>query len=161
VIFVRIDAAQAYVESLLERLTDTDKVLADGDGDYPVGFRGSRYYVRVIDSDNAVVQVFAIALTNIESSPELLSTLNELNADLRFARAFHVRGQVLIETDILADALDPAGFSNACNIVGGVNAEVGPKLQSQFGGQLFPTPRPSKNPESAAVEEDRAPGLYL
>ncbi len=74
--------------------------------------------MRVIGTEHPVVQVFSIALADIETTPELLAALNDLNAKLSFARAFHVRGQVLMETDILAESLDPAGFRNACNCVG-------------------------------------------
>jgi hypothetical protein len=131
-----MDQARAYVESLLERLTGSEKVEADPDGDYPVRFRNCLYYVRVIGADAPVVQVFSVAVADVAATPELLAELNTLNSDIRFARAFHVRGQVLIETDVLAEALDPAGFENACNCIASVTLDVAPSLAARFGGRL-------------------------
>lgn len=133
---MRVDQAQAYVESLLERLLGEDKVVPDGDGDYPVLYGNAPYYVRVVGRTDPVVQVFSIALDDVEESPELLSRLNEVNADVSFARLFHVRGQVLIETDVLAESLDPASFHNACQCVGSVTLNVAPGLHERFGGRL-------------------------
>lgn len=132
---MRADQARAYVESLLTRLTG-DAITPDDDGDYPVRFRNCLYYVRVIGNDAPVVQVFSVAVADVEVTPELRTELNTLNADIRFARAFHVRGQVLIETDVLAEALDPAGFENACNCVASITMDVAPSLAARFGGRL-------------------------
>jgi Putative bacterial sensory transduction regulator len=133
---VRADQARAYVESLLQRLTNSDKVGTDDDGDYPVQFRNCHYYVRVIGNDTPVVQVFSVAVADVDATPELLTELNTLNTDIRFARAFHVQRQVLIETDVLAEALDPAGFENACNCVASITLDVAPSLVARFGGRL-------------------------
>lgn len=133
---MRADQARAYVESLLQRLTNSDKVGTDDDGDYPVQFRNCHYYVRVIGNDTPVVQVFSVAVADVDATPELLTELNTLNTDIRFARAFHVQRQVLIETDVLAEALDPAGFENACNCVASITLDVAPSLAARFGGRL-------------------------
>ena len=133
---MRADQARAYVESLLQRLTNSDKVGTDDDGDYPVQFRNCHYYVRVIGNDTPVVQVFSVAVADVDATPELLIELNTLNTGIRFARAFHVQRQVLIETDLLAEALDPAGFENACNCIASITLDVAPSLAARFGGRL-------------------------
>ena len=58
---MRADQARAYVETLLERLTGADKVQTDEDGDYPVVYQDLPYYVRVIGTEDPIVQVFSIA----------------------------------------------------------------------------------------------------
>jgi hypothetical protein len=157
---MRTDQARAYVESLLERLLGIDKVLPDDDGDYPVGFRNCTYYVRVIGNTTPVVQVFSVAVADVDATPELLTALNGLNADIRFARAFHVQRQVLIETDVLAEALDPAGFANACKCIASITLEVAPGLAERFGGRLTFA---DDHPDSAGVPApDPLPiGQYL
>lgn len=154
---MRLDQAHAYVESLLERLTRTDKVLPDHDGDYPIHLGNTTYYVRIVDDTSPVVQVFGVALADVESTPELAQTLNDYNCRIRFARVFHVQRQVLVETDILAESLDPAGFFNACDCVGSLSARYGPLLQQRFGGTLVTNP--------TAPADGRGPeptvGLYL
>lgn len=136
---MRKDQAHAYVESLLEMLTDAEKVIPDSDGDYPVRFRNSAYFVRIGGRfDSPHVQVFSIVLDKLEASPELMDELNRINANIAFARAFYVKGQVLIETDILAESLDPSGFENACACVGGLSEDFAKPLQEKFGGKLYP-----------------------
>ena len=156
---VRADQARAYVESLLERLTGSEKVVTDDDGDYPVQFRNCHYYVRLIGNDTPVVQVFSVAVADLEETPELLTDLNALNTDIRFARAFHVRGQVLIETDVLAEALDPAGFENACNCVASITLNVAPSLTARFGGRLTFADDPA--PAGAPAPDSFPTGQYL
>jgi hypothetical protein len=133
---MRADQASAYVESLLTKFLGSDRVVADHDGDYRVWYRNCLYFVRVVGHDSAVVQVFSVAVADVDATPELLTELNILNADIQFARAFHVGQQVLIETDILAESLDPAVFENACGYVESVTLEMAPSLAARFGGRL-------------------------
>ena len=133
---MRADQASAYVESLLRRFTGGHTPVADHDGDYRIWFRNCLYFVRVIGHETPVVQVFSVAVADVEATPELLAELNIVNAEIQFARVFHVGHQVLIETDVLAQALDPAGFENACNYVSAVTLEMAPSLAARFGGRL-------------------------
>jgi hypothetical protein len=133
---MRTDQARAYVESILRRFTGGHTPVADHDGDYRVWFRNCLYFVRVIGHETPVVQVFSVAVADVEATPELLAELNVVNAEIQYARIFHVGQQVLIETDVLAEALDPAGFENACNHVMSVTLEMAPSLAARFGGRL-------------------------
>lgn len=133
---MRADQATAYVESLLKSFVGSDRVAADHDGDYRVWLRNCLYFVRVIGHDRAVVQVFSVAVADVDVTPELLTELNILNADIQFGRAFHVGRQVLIETDVLAEVLDTSSFENACGYVESVTLEMAPSLAARFGGRL-------------------------
>jgi hypothetical protein len=42
----------------------------------------------------------------------------------------------LIETDVLAEALDPSTFEKACGFVEAVTLEIAPSLAARFGGRL-------------------------
>ena len=134
---MRLDMARAYVESLVENFLGQQKVEPDADGDYPLRFRSAGHYVRVVDAERPLVQVFSIALGEVAATRELLDELNVVNADIRFARIFHVRDQVLVETDILAEALDPAGFENACRCVASITDNIAAGLQQRHGGRLM------------------------
>ena len=134
---MRLDMARAYVESLLENFLRQPKVEPDADGDYPLRFRSAGYYVRVVGAERPVVQVFSVVLGEVEATSALLVELNEINTDIRFARIFHVRDQVLVETDILAEALDPAGFDNACRCVASITDNVAAGLHQRHGGHLM------------------------
>ncbi len=133
---MRADQARAYVESLLYRFVGGDRVVADHDGDYRVWFRDCLYFVRVIGHDVPVVQVFSVAVADVDVTPELLTELNTLNAEIQFARAYHLRQQILIETDVLAEDFDPATFEDACSHVETVTLEMAPSLAARFGGRL-------------------------
>lgn len=133
---MRVDQARAYLESLLRRFTGGHTPIADHDGDYRVWFRNCLYFVRVTGYETPVVQVFAVAVADVDATPELLVEMNTLNAEIQFARIFHHSRQVLIETDVLAEALDAARFENACHYVSSVTLEMAPSLAARFGGRL-------------------------
>jgi hypothetical protein len=152
---MRRDVIAAYVEKLLAAVTDTRDVVPDRDGDYPVRFGSALYYVRFVGAEDPDVQVFAVAVAGIEQSPELLAELNDLNSRIRFGRVFHVAGQVLVETDLIGDAVDPRGFSNACEVVAGLTDKIGPELAKKYGGRT--AFEDSKEPDY----EPPAPGMYL
>jgi hypothetical protein len=155
---VRADMVRSYVETLLEQLSGSDKIKPDDDGDYPVRFRQALYYVRLVGDTHPVVQIFSVALSGIPTSPELLAVLNELNSDIRFARVFWVREQVLVEADLIGSTLDPEEFNNACRAVATITDGIGPKLAAQFGGKTAF----ADEKQGEAPPEDRAmTGLYL
>ena len=86
--------------------------------------------------ETPVVQIFSVAVADVDTTPELLTEINTLNAEIQFARIFHHGRQVLIETDVLAEALDATGFENACDYVSAVTLEMAPSLAARFGGRL-------------------------
>jgi hypothetical protein len=155
---VRTDMVRAFVESLLERLTGSEKVVPDADEDYPVRFRGALYYVRLVGDVDPVVQVFSVALSGVPASARLLRDLNQLNTDVRFVRVFWVRDQVLVETELVGASIDPEGFANACRAVATVTDHIGPMLAQRFGG----TTAFADEKSGEAPAADRAlTGLYL
>ncbi len=154
---MRADMVRAYIETLLERLTGSEKLTPDADGDYPVRYKSSLYYVRLIGSENPVVQVFATAVSDVPSSPALYERINEINAQIRFARIFWVREQVLIESDHIGQTIDPEEFDTACEAVGSITDHFGPLLAKEFGGKSFFAETKEEPPKEAPTST----GLYL
>jgi hypothetical protein len=132
---MRRDVIAAYVEKLLATLTDGVPVTADDDGDYPIRYRSALYYVRLVGDERPDVQVFAIAVAGVAASAELLADVNDINTRARFARVFHVRDQVLVETDLVGDAVEPNSFYNACRTVARITDDIGPELVAKHGGR--------------------------
>ena len=155
---MRTEMVRAYVESLLERLTGRDKALADADGDYRVRYGDALYFVRLIGDLDPVVQVFATAVSEIPSSPELLTSLNEINSRIRFARVFWVRDQVLIESDLVGQSIDVVGFDSACRAVATITDHYGPLLAKEFGGKTF---FDDEKDDTAPPRDTSQTGLYL
>lgn len=131
---VRRDVVAAYVEKLLLAISAGNRVAADADGDYPVRYKNALYYVRVVGDSPADVQVFAVAVDGVAASAELLADINDVNTRVRFARVFHVRDQVLVEADLVGEAIDPPGFYTACDMVASITDQVGPELAARHGG---------------------------
>ena len=158
---MRTEMVRAYVESLLEKLTGIDKAVPDADGDYPVRYQDALYFVRLIGEVNPVVQVFATAVTGLPVTPDLLERLNGINSNIRFARVFWVRDQVLVESDLVGQSIDSAEFDSACRAVATITDHFGPLLAKEFGGT---TAFDDSKVESAAtppVEQPGRTGLYL
>ena len=157
---MRPDATMAYVRDLLERMTGS-RPTPDGDGDLPVVLDGAQFYVRVAGTSDPWVQVFSIALADVEPTLELMSRLNDINTQLRFARAFHVQDQVLIETEIWSDDVNPANFHHACRNVSGATDAYADALHEAFGGRLAFEESKTEGYDRTAAPIGFAAGPYL
>lgn len=133
---MRPDVAFVYVRDLIERMTGT-RPEPDHDGDLPVHFHGAQFFVRIVGAPNPWVQVFSVAVADIEDSPGLMSRLNEINTFIHFARAFHVNSQVIIEAEIWAEDVAPANFLFACQNIASATDTFAPIIQKAFGGRLL------------------------
>ena len=148
----RPEMIRSYLEKLLAEGFG-QPILPDQDGDYPLRGDGS-FYARLVEgraNAPAVVQIFAVAVRDIAVTPELLAAINELNTNIAYARVFHVRDQVLVETDLVAETIEPQQVGVSCNVVGTIAAVWGPRLSQQFGGtspfaQLPPEEVPERGP---------------
>ena len=105
---MRRDVITAYVEKLLGAQTGSDRVVPDGDGDYPVRLGGALSYVRLTGETDPDVQVFSVALQ-----------------------------EVLVETNLVGESVDPLGFRTACEAVAQVAGKVGPTLAKKYGGRVI------------------------
>ena len=149
---VRAEMIRSYLEKLLAEGFG-QPIAPDSDGDYPLRGDGS-FYARLVEAQAnapAVVQIFAVAVAGVAVTPELLAAINEINAKVAYARVFHIRDQVLVETDLVAETIDPQQVGLSCNVVGYIAAVRGPELAAQFGGvspfaQLPPEEVPERGP---------------
>jgi hypothetical protein len=157
----KAEMVRAYAESLLKHSLGTDQVVRDDDGDYPVRFKSALYFVRIDPGsrDFPVVQVFAIALAEVAPTPDLFEELNQINTQLRFARIFWVRNQILIESEVAGEELSLAGFTSACETVGGAADYFGPRLAERFGGKTAFADE--QEPDYESPQESFRPGVYL
>ena len=159
---VRADMVRAYVESLLERLIGAQQVSPDDDGDYPVRYRNALYYVRLVGDVDPVVQVFSVAVSGVDPTPDLFEELNSINSSIRFARIFWVRDQVLIESEMVGEGVEPADFDNACRAVATITDHYGPLLAERFGGKTaFADEKTEPTDATEKPEPPHAIGQYL
>jgi hypothetical protein len=133
---VSVEMVTSHVETLIERLTGIDKAKPDKDGDYPIRYRSALYYVRVDGPQKPVVQVFSIAVGDIEFTDALAGELNAINSKLHFCRTFWVRGQVLIESEHLGMSVTEADFRECAFNVAEATDAFAAGLAERHGGQL-------------------------
>lgn len=133
----RLDRIRPYLEKLLKEGFELPELSPDPDGDYPFRFRSAGYYVRLINEQSPTVQVFSIAPREVKRSAKLFTAVNDINAQIAFARLYVVTNQVVVATELVAETLDAEELGNACNIVGRIADKVGPDLQAQFGGRML------------------------
>lgn len=155
----RAGMVRSYVETMIESMTGCDRAQVDDDGDYPVRWRNALYYVRVDGGEHPVVRIFSVAVAGVEPSGELLEALNEINAKVAFARVFHVKGQVLFETELFGETLDDHEFDNACVAVASATDYYGPLVADRFGGSTAFEHEKDQGYETASVA--RAAAGYL
>ena len=127
---------RSHVETLLEKLTGQPCLKPDGEGDYPVRFEQAVYYVRLLDVERPVVQVFAVAVAGAEERPELFAALNTINRQLRFARTFVTSGKVVFASELLGETIDVDELASACGAVATAADHFGPLIAKEYGGEL-------------------------
>ena len=91
--------------------------------------------VRVLE-DPLCVRMFAPVLENVEAGDELVGRLNDMNANVRFARLFVLEGTVYAAVEVPASPLVAAHVTRACEGLGQVADETGVELEQEFGGRM-------------------------
>lgn len=160
---IRNEAARLreQVESTIEEVCGHLAVVPDDDGDYPLQRRSTPVYGRLADDDGTpVLHVFAVVLSGIPASPELMTELNDLNASSSFARLFHIDDQVLAEVDLAAATLDPYELDTAIRRIHEVAQTVIPTLAAVLGGELIEDPAVGRLRlyRDAVIEAEVMPG---
>lgn len=151
-----VEMVRAYLEKLLEQ-GFSSRIQADHQGDYPLPGAGEFYARVAADGPQRMprVQVFAVAVRDVEPSAELMAALNDVNSQIAYARVFWIQDQVLVESDLVAESLNHPSLETAVNTVGGLAAHLGPSLVDDFGGNsAFIEVEPDEIP-------DEGPGMYL
>ncbi len=131
------DIARSHLETLIERVAGVEKATADSDGDYFVKTENAGFYARVDGDDVPVIRVFSVVAKDIEKSPELLESLNQINSSLSFVRTMWLANQVLFGGESLAMSTDVNDFSQLCRTVAMASDHFGPKLVADHGGKPF------------------------
>jgi hypothetical protein len=104
------------------------------DGDLSLRFGSAAVFVRVLDAPRCV-RMFSPVLEDVEADDRLLDRLNELNAEIRFARFFVVEGRVIVATETLVAPFVAEHVSQAYLQLGGFADEIGGTLQKEFWGR--------------------------
>jgi hypothetical protein len=151
------DIARSHLETLIERITGIEKAAPTETGDYFIKTENAGFFARVDGDDVPVIRVFSVVAKDVEKTPELLESLNEINAALSFVRTTWSGNQVVIGGEALALSTDVAEFSQVCRTVAMASDHFGPQIVQAHGGKPFF--EQSKDPGYQKPEPDQ-PG-YL
>jgi len=136
---------RSHVERLLQEEWGTCNPAMDPDGDYPFRDGTAACWVSVMDSEPAMVRVFAHAALRLRPSVKLLRELNEIQCRALTAKVWFEDGVVLVSQTISPLGLTRPVLAQAINAVGGVADDIGLLLAGMFNGV---TPFPAETPES-------------
>jgi hypothetical protein len=136
---------RSHVELLLQREWDVCRVAVDSDGDFPFRNGTAACYVSVLDTEPAMVHVFAHAAYGLKPTLKVLRELNEIQRRSLSARV-ELRGDVVV----VAQTLSPVGLTQpvlaqAVDAVAALAADIGTLLAVMFDGS---TPYPAVVPDS-------------
>lgn len=135
------DVIQSHVEVLMQRFLETDELKVDSDGDIPVSHGSASYYVRVARQpvECPHVEVYAVAVEEIDADPGLYEALNALNRRLSHARVFWSDRKVILAGELIGETMAFGDLACLCCEIGGTAHDEGPRLAATFGGRVaFP-----------------------
>ena len=132
------DVVQSHIEVLMAQMLETDDLKINPCNEIPVFYRSAVYKVRVSPSPQPAphVEVFAVALDEIDPDPGLYEALNSINRKLSHARAFYSERQVIIAGELYGETLDLPELRCTCDEVAAVADYEGLRLAAVYGGHV-------------------------
>jgi hypothetical protein len=131
------DIARSHLETLIERISGVEKATPDEQGNYFIKTESAGFFARVDGDEVPVIRVFSVVARDVEKTPELLESLNDINGALSFVRTSWAGKQVLIGGESLAMSTDANEFSQVCRTVAMASDHFGPQLVQAHGGKPF------------------------
>ena len=135
----RLDILRPYVQKTVAEYLNIapEKLVVDQDGDIPVRAGSAVYYVRLLEADPPIVQVYATVLTDIDKSPGLFEKLNEINRYVYYCRFFWLEDRrVVVAMEIVAETADPKEIGTACGQIAWAADTYDTELHQAFGGTM-------------------------
>jgi hypothetical protein len=152
----RLEMIRPYVEKSISEYLGIEppgKLIVNDDGTIPVKVGSAVYYIRLIDGDPAVLQVYSIVLEEIDQSQALLEALNAVNRDNFFAKVFWLDDKrVIAATEIVAETADKEEIATACNSIAWVSDHYDTELNKQFGGKMQYADEPAADAGDAPAD---------
>jgi hypothetical protein len=154
----RLEILQPFVEKTVAAYLGIEEVQVWEDGTIPIRSGTTIVNVRLVEGENPshpILQVYSPLLSEIDNSPELLTKLNEVNANLTFVRAFWTDRQVILAMELLAESLDRDQVAHAVSLVSLAGNFWDSELNKTFGGRTYFADEPA--PPAASPGAPNAP----
>ena len=136
----RLEVLRPFVEKTVAEYLGIEQVQVWEDGTIPIRSGTTIVNVRLVQKEDEslpILQIYSPMLREIESSPELLAKLNEVNANLAFVRAFWTDRQVIMAMELLAESLDRDQVAHAVSLVSLAGNFWDSELNKTFGGSTY------------------------
>jgi hypothetical protein len=159
----RLEVLQPFVEKTVAEYLGIEQVQVWEDGTIPIRSGTTIVNVRLVEGENAshpILQVYSPMLSEIDSSSELLTKLNEVNSNLTFVRAFWTDRQVVLAMELLAESLDRDQVAHAVSLVSLAGNFWDSELNKTFGGKTYfaEEPAPPAGPPGVPAGTPASPG---
>ena len=160
---MRSEIIRPYIERLIGQWLEAPVMTADDDGRYHVRVNTSGFIVEIIEYEPTLVRMWSPVLIGVEKTPDLLDTLNGLNAGGLGLRVFHTDDKVVLATELVAETLDAREMHFACHLLAGAAERLGPELVALHGGQTLFGTRDGDltSVDDRAISPALTPGGYL
>jgi Putative bacterial sensory transduction regulator len=156
----RLEILQPFVEKTVAAYLGIEEVQVWEDGTIPIRSGTTIVNVRLVEGENAshpILQVYSPLLSEIDNSPELLTKLNEVNANLTFVRAFWTDRQVILAMELLAESLDRDQVAHAVSLVSLAGNFWDSELNKAFGGTTYFAEEPAPPDGTPAASQTGSP----
>src|SRR4051812_31973859 len=120
----------------MEQVLGLDELYIDCQGEIPVFHKSAVYRVRVSPAAYRCphVEIYAVAVADIDADPGLFEALNTINSKLSHGRAHWADRKVVIGTELVGDSLDVDALGCTCVEIGEAAHREGLALSAVYGG---------------------------
>src|SRR4051794_29710767 len=120
----------------MEQVLGLDELYVDCQGEIPVSHKSTVYRVRVSPTGYRLphVEIYAVAVDDVDADPGLFEALNTINCRLSHGRAHWAGRKVVIGTELVGDSLDSDALGCACFEIGEAAHREGLALSAVYGG---------------------------
>jgi hypothetical protein len=132
------DVIQSHVESLMEEILQVDDLVITPAGEIPVRHHSAVYNVRVSAAPNTAphVEVYAVAVEDVDPDPGLYEALNTINRRASHARTFHSNRTIVVASELYGPTLSRDELECSCDEVALIAHVEGPRLAATYGGTV-------------------------
>jgi hypothetical protein len=128
-----VDMARSHVERMLREGFELERVVTDGDGDWPFRHRSAAYWLTLSPTGH-LVRAWSRVVEGVKPTAGLLREVNDANSRLLHSRAYVERGVVWLEAVLPVQPLEADYLAAVCSEIGCTADALGPLLAAVHGG---------------------------
>ena len=136
------DEAVASLEAALSEFVSGADIVPDRDGDLPIRVGSAIMFVRPVSGRPPLLQLFSPLVSDVDMTPTLLDTLNDINRNILFGRVFWAEREVVVSMEITAVGISAKQIAFACVQLGNLADHLDDVFRGRFGGRtMFEVPK--------------------